>query len=153
MGGLSNSTNGTKANANNTTSHVSASLKTSGLTSAIFSMFSSSPKQATKMPTVAPPHVSCPSKCSSHGICHSGTCYCHQGFQGQDCGITVKKEFVTAESQLVAEGIIKWAAGSFIFGFAMITALHPLYSKIKEDRNRIKKNANGPMIDMQRRYY
>ena len=65
----------------------------------------------------------------------------------------MKKEFVSAEAQLLSQGITKWAAGSFVVGLAMVAALHPLYLKIKEERKRVQMTSNGPMIDMQRRYY
>ena len=131
---------------------TSRSSVLSSVTSAVSSMFSAS-KQSAEPQAVAPPHAVCPSKCSSHGICRSGVCYCHQGFQGNACGITVKKEFVSAEAQLLSQGITKWAAGSFVVGLAMVAALHPLYLKIKEERKRVQMTSNGPMIDMQRRYY
>ena len=124
----------------------------SSISSAVSSIFPAS-KHSSEIEAVAPPHALCPSKCSSHGICHSGICYCHKGFQGNACGVTVKKEFVSAESQMISEGITKWAAGSFFFGIALVAVLHPLYIKIKGEHERVKMASNGPMINMQRRYF
>jgi N-acetylneuraminic acid mutarotase len=102
---------------------------------------------------VAPPHAACPSRCAKHGICNSGTCYCHQGYQGRACTITVRKEFLTAEAQMASQGIVKWAMASFVGGVAIVVGLHPLYSRIRQEQLRKSRYGGaGPMIDMQHRY-
>ena len=101
----------------------------------------------------APPHATCSSECSKHGICHTGRCYCHQGYQGSSCSITSRKEFLQAEQALLHNGIVKWAAGSFMIGFGVVLGVYPLYKKLLQERERRKELIQGPMFTANKRRY
>ena len=138
-----------KSKAKYTTKAASIS-KSGGLFSSLTSSIS---KLVGSSKIHAPPHATCSSECSKHGICHTGRCYCHQGYQGSSCSITSRKEFLQAEQALLHNGIVKWAAGSFMIGFGVVLGVYPLYTKLMQERERRKELIRGPMFTANKRRY
>jgi N-acetylneuraminic acid mutarotase len=125
--------------------------QSSGLFSSITSSISKFLPKSNKH--VAPPHATCSSECSKHGICHTGKCYCFQGYQGNACTVTSRKEFLKAEQALVNNGIFKWATGSFVVGFGVVIGLYPIYKRILNEKNRKQQLHSGPMVTAFKKRY
>jgi len=55
----------------------------------------------------------CPNACTYKGLCRNGTCYCTNGFTGEDCSVSNTQDLKEGES---VEKTLKYAGGCLAIG-------------------------------------